>query len=168
MLGEGPQNSATSAVAVYWFVSGSVTHLYGPAAIGAVNHSSSDVTWSIFEMPECQEAMARGHVGNGMAVVISRVWSSITTRPSASVTSPARSSSQPAMSPRDRLAPPQATMFSGFAPCSQYALKSAAVMGVPSWKTASSRNLTVQTVSSSLTVWLIPMYGRSTPNLSIW
>ena len=119
-------------------------------------------------MPVCQAAIDSGHAGNGAAVVISRVWTSITTNPSASVTSPARSSSQPAMSPRDRLAPPQATMFSGLAPCSQYSLMSRAVIGVPSWKTASSRSFTVQTVLSSLTSWPVPMYGRITPNLSIW
>ena len=45
---------------------------------------------------------------------------------------------------------------------------SAAVMGVPSWNTASSRSFTVQTVLASLTLWLMPMYGRITPDLSIW
>ena len=62
-----------------------------------------------------------------------------------------------------RLAPPQTTLFSGFAPCSQYALKSAAVIGVPSWNTASSRSFIVQTVKSSLEVMAVAIQGSSSP-----
>ena len=99
----------------------------------------------------------------GTYVSTSSVWSSTTLRPTASATSPALSSSQPSISLSVILAPPQATMFSGFAPCSQYAFKSAAVIGVPSWNTASSRSFIVQTVKSWFEVMAAAIQGSKSP-----